>query len=580
MNGIGALLRQTREQRRVPPHAVEYARRRIGRVGSGVRRRARRLPRYRQHVAARRAIADAAGPESAAVVDVDGAWQVAVDYRFEAVRQVADDNLAAVSRLLDGGRVPFFVRDASGPGPITVGVADEHRSRALAALARAGPADLLYARDDRGGQPVILRDAARAMSKLSDAGRVFVYRNHRLSDGYSIGMSHACVIEFWRRAGGNLRPPAGADPGRVVSAEVTPAAMTVGGRRYPTLSAFADHQAMSAEVDFPVDVVYTWVDDSDPQWRSRLAEERARLDGGPVHPESANASRYRNRDELRYSLRSLALYADFVRRIFVVTAGHVPDWLDVGHPRIQIVDHTEILPAAGLPTFNSHAIEARLHHIDGLAEHYLYLNDDFLFGRQVTATTFFTPNGLAKIFVDEEAPIPAGPPSAADRPVDSAAKNVRDLLRVHLGIRAARKMLHVPYPQLRSVLTEMEERFPDDFARTAGSRFRQPTDVSVASCFAHYYAYATRRAVPAEIRAEYLNIGSRWAPLQMHRLLRHRGRDAVCLNETDVPAERLDAIDEQVGEFLRSYLPVPSPFEVIDGGENPHCNVTATRALP
>ena len=72
-----------------------------------------------------------------------------------------------------------------------------------------------------------------------------------------------------------------------------------------------------------------------------------------------------------------------MRRIHLVTAGQVPDWLDTDHPMVNLVDHAQILPAEGLPTFNSHAIETSLHRIDGLAEHFVYFNDDFLLGRPV-----------------------------------------------------------------------------------------------------------------------------------------------------------------------------------------------------
>jgi hypothetical protein len=491
------------------------------------------------------------------VVHADGAWQVAVDHAFVAVRQIAEDNLAAVTRLFGQAQIKYFVRDVAGPGPITVGVDDAHRSQALSALARAHASEHLYACDARVGRPRALGRAAT----LARAGSVLVYRNHRLGDDYVIGRSQACRIEFWQRTGANLRAPAGAKPGRVVPEEQAPAELAIGGRQYPTLSAFADHQALTS-APFPIDAVYTWVDDADPRWRQRLAQTQAQLQERALHEQAANPSRYRNRDELRYSLRSLALHAAFVRRVYIVTAGQVPAWLNIDHPAIRIVDHSEILDADCLPTFNSHAIESRLHHVDGLAEHYLYLNDDFLFGREVTATTFFTPNGLARVFADEQAPIPAGPCSPGDRPVDSAAKNVRDLMREHLGLRVGRKMLHVPYPQRRSVLAEMEDRFAAEFARTARSQFRQPTDVNIASCFSHYYAFATGRAIPSQIQSEYINIAFRWAPLQMQRLLEHRDRDAVCLNETALGADKAGAVDRMVMRFLDAYLPVPSPFEV------------------
>lgn len=138
--------------------------------------------------------------------------------------------------------------------------------------------------------------------------------------------------------------------------------------------------ALPEDVRFPIDVVYTWVDGNDPAWRRR----RSAYDGG-YHAESANAARYISRDELRYSLRALEQNAPWVRHVHLVTDGQRPAWLNDSHPRLTVVDHSEIFadPAA-LPTFNSHAIESRLHHIKGLSEHFLYLNDDMFLGRPVT----------------------------------------------------------------------------------------------------------------------------------------------------------------------------------------------------
>lgn len=562
VRAVRRAVRQTIAQRRVPPHVVDFVRQQIRQAWRAVRMRARHMRREPQRLALRRVVSRRAVP-GVDIVHVDGIWQAAFDFRLSAVRQVADDNLAIVTGLLDAAGVPYFVRDASSPGPITIGVDVAERRWVWDALEDADPDLYLYASQvGQAGRArtVPLWRAKAVRPHVAHADSVLIYRNHRVNNEYVIGSSHACRIEFWQHAGANLRAPAGARPGRVVPAAVGGARIVVGDRPYPTLSDFADHRSL-AQPDVPVDVVYTWVDDSDPEWRGRF-EDALEREGHRLHPQSANPSRYRSRDKLRFSLRSLALYADFVRHVHIVTAGQVPSWLDVGHPDITIVDHNEILDGRHLPTFNSHAIESRLHRIDGLAEHYLYFNDDFMLGRQVTAGTFFTVNGLAKIFPDDLAAIPAGPPTLDDRPVDSASKNVRDLMRVHLGTYVGRKMLHVPYPQRRSVLAEMEKRFPDAFERTAASRFRWSTDVNIASCFAPYYAFATGRAVPGDIAAEYVNVSSRWAGLQMRRLLAGRDRDAFCLNETAVAAGDEATVDEAVTRFLHRYLPAPSPYEL------------------
>jgi hypothetical protein len=56
-----------------------------------------------------------------------------------------------------------------------------------------------------------------------------------------------------------------------------------------------------------------------------------------------------------------------VRQIFIVTNGQIPAWLNLDHPRIQVVTHEDIfLNKSHLPTFSSPSIEMHLHRIPGL----------------------------------------------------------------------------------------------------------------------------------------------------------------------------------------------------------------------
>jgi hypothetical protein len=171
----------------------------------------------------------------------------------------------------------------------------------------------------------------------------------------------------------------------------------------------------------PIDVVYTWVDDGDTEWQGRKAEALSRIHIGGLNKYSVNDERYRSHDELRYSLRSLDYFAPWVNHVYLVSAGQVPAWLATSNPRITVVDHQQIFPDAALPTFNSHAIEARLHHIEGLSEHFLYLNDDVFFGRPVKPELFFEGSGLSRFFLSEQE-VEGDGPNSADLPVDSAAK--------------------------------------------------------------------------------------------------------------------------------------------------------------
>ena len=75
--------------------------------------------------------------------------------------------------------------------------------------------------------------------------------------------------------------------------------------------------------------------------------------------------------------------------IHFVTCGHVPAFLNLAHPKLHHVKHEGFLPPEVLPTFSSHAIEMNLHRIPGLAEHFVYFNDDMFLIRSVPETAFF-----------------------------------------------------------------------------------------------------------------------------------------------------------------------------------------------
>lgn len=136
-----------------------------------------------------------------------------------------------------------------------------------------------------------------------------------------------------------------------------------------------------------IDLVYLWVDGNDPAWQAKKAAYQQQATG--VNPQAVNACRFVENDELKYSLRSAEKFAPWIRRIYIVTDNQTPSWLDTTNPRIRIVDHREILPPDALPVFNANAIEFHIARIPGLSEHFLFANDDTLFGLPVEPSFFF-----------------------------------------------------------------------------------------------------------------------------------------------------------------------------------------------
>lgn len=145
-----------------------------------------------------------------------------------------------------------------------------------------------------------------------------------------------------------------------------------------------------------IDFVYLWVNGNDLEW---IAKRNACI-GKPTGKQENCKGRFFDNGDLRFSIRSLEMYAPWIRKIFIVTDHQVPEWLDTTNPKVQIVDHTEILSPESLPCFNSALIEQSLHKIPGLAEHFLYANDDMYINQPVTPAHFFAEDGKPYLFLN------------------------------------------------------------------------------------------------------------------------------------------------------------------------------------
>ena len=372
-----------------------------------------------------------------------------------------------------------------------------------------------------------------------------------------LGQGCTVEVQFWERSvegdlvGPRRNPYADRLPARPEVVDVEVDGVTV-----PTVPLMAVPTA--GECRFPVDVVYTWVDGSDPEWNARREARLAGVTGTAQTRASSGQARFVEHDELRYSFRSVHLFAPWVRRIHLVTDDQVPEWLDPDHPLVHLVDHRDILPADALPTFNSHAIETALHRIDGLAEHFVYLNDDVLLGRPVRPETFFSPSGSIAVFPSRMTIGLDDDPDAP--PFQKAAWNNRRLLHDELGAVITHHLAHTPHPHRVSVLEELTERFAEAVAGTARAPFRSDTDVSVLSSLAQHYALLTGRAHLAEPSLAFVNLSNADLEWQLSQAL-GRDQDFICLAEHHDHALPPAELDRLLAEFYAEYYPVAAPWE-------------------
>ena len=144
---------------------------------------------------------------------------------------------------------------------------------------------------------------------------------------------------------------------------------------------------LNKKPEYPVDIVISWVDGNDTDW---LAEKNQYNSNTTTSVHSYN---YQDWDLLKFFFRGIEKSAPWVRKVYFVTWGHRPSWLNERNPKLVIVNHKDFIPEKYLPTFSSHTIELNFHRLPGLAEHFIYFNDDMFLVRATKSTDFFE-NGL------------------------------------------------------------------------------------------------------------------------------------------------------------------------------------------
>jgi hypothetical protein len=376
--------------------------------------------------------------------------------------------------------------------------------------------------------------------------------------GFEFGASAGVQIELWSFEGEELILPIENSLTRrtLLRQDAVRGTVERYGHTWPTIeNMFADH---ASDISFDIDLVFSWVDGSSPEY---IAARRAQQKDVVLGEGDDHEARFRQINELKYALRSVYMFAPWIRRIFIATDSPAPAWL-ADHPSVTIVRSEEFFADPSvLPTHNSQAVECQLHHIEGLSEHFLYSNDDMFFGRPVSPDLFFTPGGITK-FIEAETRIGLGENAAERSGFENAARVNRKLLWNRFGRITTRHLEHCAAPLRRSLVRKMEQEFPEEFRKTAASRFRAADNISVTNSFYHYYALLTGRAVTQiAAKVRYVDTTMRTGLNYLPKLLSKRNVDFFCLNDGSFPEVSADERAALVTDFLEKYFPIKAPWE-------------------
>ncbi|KAH3762289.1 sugar phosphotransferase [Pelomyxa schiedti] len=308
----------------------------------------------------------------------------------------------------------------------------------------------------------------------------------------------------------------------------------------------------------PVDVVYTWVNGSDPGFL-RILANYTKINNNTLR-------RLRDYGVLRFSVRSVEKFMPHFRNIIIVTNGQVPTWANTSSPRLRIVTHSQIFKTpSNLPTFNSNAIEANLHNIPGIAPCFVYLNDDMFFGRAIPKDHFFNPvEKHLKVYM--ESAMAPNPERAKKNSWFRSVGHSNDLINAYYNPEATTVIKHhFAGHYCYFINTEISEtiyqRWKREFDVTSSHRFRNGNDTA----FPFLHANVALEEFHATIAKGY-NSGGSWTSdhsnnVAVWKTIASRPYCA-CLQDGlgDDPASKkeIDFLEEKFCELF----PTPSSFEL------------------
>jgi hypothetical protein len=464
------------------------------------------------------------------------------------------EDLLFLDDVLTEAEVEHLLIRGNDPRPV-IAIDERDRQRAESALMDASANEPFYAKPP-GERAVLIADDGFG-PVTNDVLRVFRPRLEPIGR-LRYGAETAVQVEFWRVTDTDVLAPVENSMMRrsLPLSEYVQSDVERYGRTWRTIEhMFDDHVS---DIRFPIDIVFSWVDGNAIEYQRarQAAQAGVQLGEGDDAP-----ARFRQIDELKYALRSVHTFAPWIRKIFIATDSPAPAWL-AEHPRVQIVRSEEFFADPSvLPTHNSQAVESQLHHIPGLSEHFIYSNDDMFFGRLVDPSVFFSPGSVTK-FILATTRIGLGRNNAERSGFENSARVNRELLAKRFGAITTRHLEHAATPLRKSVMTELEHEFADDFARTAASRFRAADNISVTNSLYHYYALMTGRAIVQENASVlYVDTTMQSGLRALEDLLKKRNVDFFCLNDGSFPEVSDEERTERVTDFLEKYFPFPAPWE-------------------
>lgn len=324
-----------------------------------------------------------------------------------------------------------------------------------------------------------------------------------------------------------------------------------------------------------IDFIILWVDGSDEIWLKEKKKYKPDLEV------SDSIIRFRDWDNLKYWFRGVEKFAPWVNKIYFVTYGHLPKFLNTEHEKLVIVNHKEIINEKYLPTYNSNVIDLNLLNIKGLEEQFVYFNDDTFIINKVRPTDFFR-DGLP---LEEYAEIPVVPyktiyPYSMFNNAfiinnhynkrDVYKKNLFKFYNIKYGINNFRTLLvspyknftgfyssHLPISFLKSYYEKLWEIEKDECEKTSQNKFRTKEDIT--SYLVREMQMLEGKFFPRSNKfGKYMIVSNNNSNIL--KALEKQKYKVVCINDQDEDID-FEKAKQEINSCFEKLLPDKSSFE-------------------
>lgn len=323
-----------------------------------------------------------------------------------------------------------------------------------------------------------------------------------------------------------------------------------------------------------IDFVILWVDGNDKEWLEEKAKY-SNLNG------DSSINRFRDYDNLQYLFRGIEKFVPWVNKIFFVTWGHIPKWMNTNNEKIVVVKHEDFIPKEYLPTFNSNVIEMNLHRIEDLSEKFVLLNDDLFILKQVKKSDFFKKGLPRDMYIEHVKYNPSDRHKKMRRNYiniinkyfskkEYIKKNCFKVFNIEYGLKNFKTLInlknedfcdlyspHLTQAFLKSTFKDLWVCEETKINEACYNKLRADNDLGVMLC--RYWQLLNGRFMPSKIIGKYFDISNN--NKNIIKCIKKNKYKIICINDSRDIID-FEKVKHEINEAFNSVLNSKSQFEI------------------